>query len=135
MAPSTPLGGRRWSSTKMARPSVGAPGSPPAPPRGAVVEDFKLPLSERIFITLGMSMPLKAGFVAAILRRVADTSSASMFLMLVKNSMVALFVSCRDPSAPPGKPCGPGYSLQQDLRYWDSEVRLRQGAFWSKLEH
>ncbi|KAJ1105551.1 hypothetical protein NDU88_002956 [Pleurodeles waltl] len=35
MAPSTPLGGRHWSSAKMTHPSVGVPGSPPAPPRGA----------------------------------------------------------------------------------------------------
>ncbi|KAJ1208495.1 hypothetical protein NDU88_003880 [Pleurodeles waltl] len=34
-APSTLLGGRRWSSAKMARPSEGAPGSPLAPPRCA----------------------------------------------------------------------------------------------------
>ncbi|KAJ1205116.1 hypothetical protein NDU88_000551 [Pleurodeles waltl] len=34
-APSAPLGGRRWSSAKMARPSVEAAGSLPVPPCGA----------------------------------------------------------------------------------------------------
>lgn len=36
-------------------------------------------------------LPLKAGFAAAILRRVAVTSSTFIFLTLFKNSVVMLF--------------------------------------------
>lgn len=52
---------------------------------------LRVPLSVRILITFGISIPLKAGFDATILCKVSVTSSAFMFLTLFKNSVVMLF--------------------------------------------
>lgn len=77
--------------------------------------------------TCACKLPLKAGFDAAILCRVAVTSSAFIFLTLFKNSVVMLFsyAVSKEPkfwgsSSLTGKNCLADWPLEQSTegKYW-----------------